>query len=102
MDSCGLPFSTSNLAETGLPFFLLVSRPCSSVTFALATTGASSAFSLSLIAATAGMVDNATVRIHNKAAGIFGITTSLQFSDIQIGAVSGLASPIRRQCTENL
>src|SRR5271166_5786196 len=101
-ESCGVPFSISNLAETGLPFFLLVSRPCSSVTVAPLTIGASSALSLSLIAATAGMVHKATVRTHNKVAGILAITTSLRFSDVLIGAVSGLASPIRRQCTESL
>src|SRR5215472_9588116 len=80
MDSCGLPFSISNLAETGLPFFLLVAKPCSSVTLALATTGASSAFSLSLMAAPTGIAQMATVRAANKAVGILGILTSLVFA----------------------
>src|SRR6516162_5319836 len=77
MDNCGLPFSISNLAETGLPFFLLVARPCSSVTLAPATTGASSAFSLSLIAALAGNAQRATASTDGNRAQTLGIITSL-------------------------
>src|SRR5215472_16770272 len=79
MDSCGLPFSISNLAETGLPFFLLVFRPSSSVTLALATIGASSAFSLSVIAALPGIAHKAIARTDKDAIGIFGIATSLRY-----------------------
>src|SRR5215472_7888452 len=75
MDSCGLPFSISNLAETGLPFFLLVASPCSSVTLAPATTGARSAFSLSDMAASAGITHSMRAKTDHKI-GTLGIVTS--------------------------
>src|SRR6516165_8927247 len=76
-ESCGLPFSNSNLADTGLPFFLLAARPCSSVTLEPLTAGASSPFSLSLMAAPAGLVQTAKATTHNNTTGILSIVTSL-------------------------
>src|SRR5215471_12109009 len=92
-ESCGLPFSISNLAETGLPFFLLVFSPSSSVTLALATTGASSAFSLSLIAALAGITQQATARADRKTTGILGMVASLDICCSEFGPLSRGLNP---------
>src|SRR6516164_3900574 len=78
MDSCGLPSSISNLPEMGLPLFLLAARPCSRVTLEPLTTGARSAFSLSLlIAALAGNAQRATASTDGNRAQTLGIITSL-------------------------
>src|SRR6516164_3462673 len=78
MDSCGLPSSISNLPEMGLPLFLLAARPCSRVTLEPLTTGARSAFSLSLMAAAlAGNAQRATASTDGNRAQTLGIIPSL-------------------------
>src|SRR5215831_9315820 len=86
MDSCGLPFSISNLAETGLPFFLLAAKPCSSVTLAPVTTGASSAFSLSVVTALVGNAHKATAKTDKNRTGLFDMATSLDICCSEFGS----------------
>src|SRR5215470_10002187 len=93
MDSCGLPFSISNLAETGLPFFLLAAKPCSSVTLAPVTTGASSAFSLSVITPLVGNAHKVTTKTDKNRTGLFDMATSLDICCSEFGPPSRGLNP---------